>query len=116
MVELSSSPLSLLIPAHFRVPLPVPFSVCRPVSQGGCLSWEVRSVFRCVPRLRYTHTLSLSLSAGSPHDTARPSPPLEGAWHPSCLPPGAAAGPASRGPGEAARDWGCWGGLANSES
>lgn len=32
----------------------VPISVCRPVSRGSCLSWEVRSVFRCVPRLPNT--------------------------------------------------------------
>lgn len=79
----------------------------RALSAGG------RPVLRppAPPRSRSPRGAPLtgSLPAGSPHDTTWKALPPEGAQRPRPPPPGAAAGTAAWGPGEAAGEWGLQG-------
>ena len=102
-LSLSLSPCS---PRGFPDCILSPFSVCRAVCLLGWLSPPAggpSSSSSPAP-------LTVSLPAGSPHDTTWTSLPPEGVQHPTPPPPGAAAGPAAGGPGEAAGPRGAVGG------
>ena len=106
----SSPPISVSLspPAHLGVSLIAPLSPS--LSVAPCLSGWLSPPAGGLSSSVRPAPLTVFLPAGSPHDTTWTSLPPEGVQHPTPPPPpGAAAGPAARGPGEAAGPGGPWG-------